>query len=952
MTADFALDEVVLLVARTLLHFLWQGAVLGGVAVLLSVTLQRRARAQAWWTSQFAVFVMMLLCPVVTAVLLLPGSPTVSAPIFTAPSHTVGIASETRPFVSLPDDGDAVPPFTSLPVRVEESEAVPTLPAPVETADQNLFERVAPLVAVLYAVGVAFMLLRLIVGVRGGRRLRASAQAIADAALLAAVDLCARGVQLRRIPVVALSERVAVATVVGFVRPIVLLPVHIQTGFTPAQIEMLLLHEFAHLRRYDHWVALAQRLGEAMLFFHPAVWYVSRQISAAREHCCDDMVLGLGKTPLDYAKTLLHAGEDAALDVNSAVAALHSVKAPSQLRRRIARILRSELQVKAAPSRVSIFVVLMLIAGSVIAVAATTQDDRGEQLPQESAEPVAEPAETEPEPPEDAPIVLAQDPATAGPAGDEPATGQTTLNEFEVGELLLQIESGDPWVSKLAALEMGKSGDPFFLHKLTALLSSQPAAPEARAAAAEALGMLADPRAVPYLVSALRHFVSQGSSISTAAEQALAKIKDDSVVATLKVAVADDDPPLRAGAYSALAYIGTPEAYALLLDSGLRDTSVTSPDAATQLARAAKEDASLGTKKALVAALDSRDPVIAQQAMLALVKLDASDTNRAVVNALERNSIVPSEWTMQGILQSSLIEQATVCKALTGQLMAGKYKTLSANTRSALGEKIIASGNIPASSEQQAALYVATGNYSIAPSFGRAAVQPLIEALPNDQEYDPRTIVQRVQIIEALGVIGDPSALNTLEQELNVFRGDGYGHTVVSTIAKIGGEGAQPILLRALKHRTAEARNRAAYELAVYKDETTVDALILCLRDLDEGVRATSARSLGTIQSRRAVEPLLAALYDLDDGVRTNAARALASVGSDEAVDALAALLETGERSDVTLALDAFRVMRDPRAIEVVKAYIERNQIGNGITTPELQEADRTVRYLEAFGLR
>ena len=75
----------------------------------------------------------------------------------------------------------------------------------------------------------------------------------------------------------------------------------VNLDLTPEQVEALLAHELAHVRRLDPLVNFAQRVIEALLFFHPAVWLVSHRIRVEREHCCDDVVVGAGASATAYA---------------------------------------------------------------------------------------------------------------------------------------------------------------------------------------------------------------------------------------------------------------------------------------------------------------------------------------------------------------------------------------------------------------------------------------------------------------------------------------------------------------------------------------------------------------------------------------------------------------------------------------------------------------------------
>ena len=95
-----------------------------------------------------------------------------------------------------------------------------------------------------------------------------------------------------------------VAVVVGVLRPTVLFNMSILTGLTPSQIEQVMIHELAHVYRWDPFTQLLQRLVESLLFFHPLVWNLSREVSELRERCCDHVVLQ-SYSRIEYAETLL-----------------------------------------------------------------------------------------------------------------------------------------------------------------------------------------------------------------------------------------------------------------------------------------------------------------------------------------------------------------------------------------------------------------------------------------------------------------------------------------------------------------------------------------------------------------------------------------------------------------------------------------------------------------------
>src|SRR5215470_16835884 len=105
------------------------------------------------------------------------------------------------------------------------------------------------------------------------------------------------------------SEDLRVPTAVGFFRPAVVLPKWALTELSPAELHAVLLHELAHLHRWDDWTNLAQKSLRAVFFFHPAVWFVESRLSLEREMACDDLVLSQTANPRAYAECLVSLAE-------------------------------------------------------------------------------------------------------------------------------------------------------------------------------------------------------------------------------------------------------------------------------------------------------------------------------------------------------------------------------------------------------------------------------------------------------------------------------------------------------------------------------------------------------------------------------------------------------------------------------------------------------------------
>ena len=200
-----------------------------------------------------------------------------------------------------------------------------------------------------YVAGVLLMLTRLLLGIRGGARLRRQSEPVTDGALFNSLAERSAALGIRTAPTLAWCRQVAVPTVVGVLRPAILLPLSLRSGMTPEQLAVILTHELAHIRRWDPLINVLQRFIEALLFFHPVVWIVSRQMRRERENCCDDLVLANGNDPSGYASTLLEIARIAttrdSVAATPSLAGLVAMGAdgqPSELGGRVRRLLGAE----------------------------------------------------------------------------------------------------------------------------------------------------------------------------------------------------------------------------------------------------------------------------------------------------------------------------------------------------------------------------------------------------------------------------------------------------------------------------------------------------------------------------------------------------------------------------------------------------------------------------------
>lgn len=112
---------------------------------------------------------------------------------------------------------------------------------------------------------------------------------------------------------VCVSDQVRVPTAIGFVRPLVVIPSWAVRDLSVAELNAILLHELAHLRRWDDWTNFVQKILAAVFFFHPAVWWVEKKLALEREMACDDLVLARTASPRAYAECLVSLAEKSLL---------------------------------------------------------------------------------------------------------------------------------------------------------------------------------------------------------------------------------------------------------------------------------------------------------------------------------------------------------------------------------------------------------------------------------------------------------------------------------------------------------------------------------------------------------------------------------------------------------------------------------------------------------------
>ena len=282
----------------TLVHFVWQGAIAAaaGAAVL---HLLRAASPQARYIAACAVLAVMVAAPAMTAAVMVRSHRALQLP----PAVREGSLAPQDLARSANMEATSSGVFASASEALDAPASIEGTPQP-STTQPSTIQPALPLVVFAWTCGVLILLARTAGGWIRVRRLhRASFDAIPSRWERACSRLAVLLGVTRLVRVVD-SPFVDTPTVIGWMRPVILLPIAALAGLSPSQVDAILAHELAHIRRHDFLVNLLQTLAETLLFYHPAVWWMSARIRAEREHCCDVIAVSVCGDAVSYAEAL------------------------------------------------------------------------------------------------------------------------------------------------------------------------------------------------------------------------------------------------------------------------------------------------------------------------------------------------------------------------------------------------------------------------------------------------------------------------------------------------------------------------------------------------------------------------------------------------------------------------------------------------------------------------
>lgn len=250
--------------------------------------------------------------------------------------------------------------------------------------------------------------------------------------LRAALDSVLARLQVRRPVAIAESVLVRVPIVVGWLRPLVLLPIGMTSGLSWKQVESILAHEVTHIRRRDVLVNLVQAMVETVFFYHPVTWWISNRIRTERELCCDDAAVAVSGSQFAYAQALLQVARCSS-DPRLAVA-LTGARRQTETVKRIKRLIGQSHSDGLRPARAFSGLSLLLVLG----ITMTQLADAEPFLPQNPPDDAVGPASEAESPKQEEPRQQTSENGAATPSSLPPDQGREPAER----ELIYRADAG------------------------------------------------------------------------------------------------------------------------------------------------------------------------------------------------------------------------------------------------------------------------------------------------------------------------------------------------------------------------------------------------------------------------------------------------------------------------------------------------------------------------------
>lgn len=202
----------------------------------------------------------------------------------------------------------------------------------------NFITTSLPYLSMIWLVMVSFLACKLLIQVRNVNQLSTSACISPSSDLLIRFERLSKQINLTKTPRLLISLKTNVPMAIGWIKPVVLLPASMVSGLDSAQLEMLILHELAHIRRHDYLVNFLQSIIELLFFFHPCVHWIGKQMRHEREYCSDDIAVSHCGDAVAYAHTLANTASICNKKHNHTIPAMAMAASGGDLKNRVMRL--------------------------------------------------------------------------------------------------------------------------------------------------------------------------------------------------------------------------------------------------------------------------------------------------------------------------------------------------------------------------------------------------------------------------------------------------------------------------------------------------------------------------------------------------------------------------------------------------------------------------------------
>ena len=332
-----------------IIHSVWQGAL---VALLLSIALLMLNKRSARIRYIASVGALLFFAAIAIRTF---------AEYYQAPESTKDNITQQQ----VTAEKIAKPTITDA--NVEEIEQAGFI-ASISEEFKNYFKTNLPLIVTLYLLGVLFLTLKLTGGFLYSQRIKKYRTQKADSKFIKIVSDFSERLQIKQKVKLVESAFVKVPVTLGYLKPVILFPIGTLTGLSWEQVETIIAHELAHIKRADYIINLFQSMLEVVFFYHPAIWWISSIIREERENVCDDLALEVSNQPAELARALVFISQ---FDNGTTSFAMSAIGNKNKLLRRIKRMMGENKQ-KTFRGRAYAASLMLLAVMSLGAIACST----------------------------------------------------------------------------------------------------------------------------------------------------------------------------------------------------------------------------------------------------------------------------------------------------------------------------------------------------------------------------------------------------------------------------------------------------------------------------------------------------------------------------------------------------------------------------------------------------